>query len=141
MNCEKCGAPVDGKAFCSQCGAPVAQAGGQPPQPLQQPGQTLGNPTKVLVFGILSLALSGGFVGIIFGIIGLVQAKQYNQTYGPVSKQVNIGRGLSIAGIIVSIVCLIICIACIIFVAANWDTIVEAAKQADGYSYSYNINF
>lgn len=140
MNCVKCGAPVDGKAFCPQCGTPVAQAGGQQPQPAQ-PQQTLGSPSKVLVFGILSLALSSGVIGLIFGIIGLVQAKRYNETYGPVSRQVSIGKGLSIAGIIVSIVCLLIYVACIVFLATHWETIVEAAKQADGYSYSYNINF
>ena len=135
MNCVKCGAPVDGKAYCPQCGTPTAQMNGQ------QPGQTLGNPSKVLVFGILSLALSSGIIGIIFGIIGLVQANRYNQTYGPVSKQVSIGKGLSIAGIVVSGLCLIVCITVICVVAANWDTIFEAARHSNGYSYSYNINF
>lgn len=135
MNCVKCGAPVDGKAYCPQCGTPTEQANGP------QPGQTLGNPSKVLVFGILSLALSSGIIGIIFGIIGLVQASRYNQTYGPVSKQVSIGKGLSIAGIIVSSLCLIVYITVICVIIANWDTISEAVRNSNGYSYSYNINF
>lgn len=93
MNCQRCGAPVDGKAFYSQCGTPVAQAGGQQPQ------QRLGNPTAVLVLGILSLA-AGCLFGLVFGIIGLLQANRYIQTYGPVSKQVRIGKMLSTGGIV-----------------------------------------
>lgn len=106
MNCQNCGANVDGKAFCAQCGAPVTQQA-----PVQAPynaipnQQNLGNPTKVLVFGIIGLALCElGVIGLIFSIIALVQANKYIAQYGDVANQVRIGKRLAIAGLIVSII-------------------------------------
>ena len=44
--------------------------------------QNPGSPTKVLVFGIIGLALcESGILGLIFSIIGLVQAKKYVAQY------------------------------------------------------------
>ena len=103
MNCQNCGANVDGKSFCSQCGTPVVR------QPAYQTAprviQPQGRPTEVLVLGILGLALgcATGIVGLIFSIIGLSKAKNYIATYGDISNQVRIGRRLSIAGVIVGI--------------------------------------
>lgn len=98
MYCEKCGAVVDGYTNCPQCGAPV---------PVAQPynagnGQTLGSPVKVLVFGILSIALAG-IVGLIFSIVTLSKASQYIATYGDIANQVRIGKRLAIVGLILSI--------------------------------------
>ena len=86
-----------------------------------QPAQ--GNPTKVLVFGIIGLALcETGLLGLIFSIVGLVQAKNYVKTYGDISNKVRIGKRLSIAGLIISI-CMIVMwiaiIALIVFAAAS----------------------
>jgi len=141
MNCQNCGANVDGKAFCPQCGAQV-QASAQPNYNYNtgynQPAAPQGNPTNVLVFGILGLALSGlGIVGLIFSIIGLKKANNYIATYGNISNQVRIGRRLAIAGLVVSIICTIIYV--LIFVAA----IVAGTSGGNNsnvirYSYSYN---
>ncbi len=139
MNCQNCGANVDGKAFCPQCGAQV-QAPAQPSYNYNggynQPAAPQGNPTNVLVFGILSLALSElGIVGLIFSIIGLKKANNYIATYGNISNQVRIGRRLAIAGLVVSIICTIIYV--LIFVAA----IVAGTSSGNSsirYSYSYN---
>ena len=139
MNCQYCGANVDGKAFCPQCGARV-QAPAQPSYNYNggynQPAAPQGNPTNVLVFGILGLALSGlGIVGLIFSIIGLKKANNYIATYGNISNQVRIGRRLAIAGLVVSIICTIIYV--LIFVAA----IVAGTSSGNSsirYSYSYN---
>ena len=139
MNCQNCGANVDGKAFCPQCGAQV-QAPAQPSYNYNggynQPAAPQGNPTNVLVFGILGLALSGlGIVGLIFSIIGLKKANNYIATYGNISNQVRIGRRLAIAGLVVSIICTIIYV--LIFVAA----IVAGTSSGNSsirYSYSYN---
>lgn len=139
MNCQNCGANVDGKAFCPQCGAQV-QAPAQPSYNYNggynQPVAPQGNPTNVLVFGIIGLALSTmGIVGLIFSIIALKKANNYIATYGNISNQVRIGRRLAIAGLVVSIICTIIYV--LIFVAA----IVAGTSSGNSsirYSYSYN---
>ena len=139
MNCQNCGANVDGKAFCPQCGAQV-QAPAQPSYNYNtgynQPVAPQGNPTNVLVFGIIGLALSTmGIVGLIFSIIALKKANNYIATYGDISNQVRIGRRLAIAGLVVSIICTIIYV--LIFVAA----IVAGTSSGNSsirYSYSYN---
>lgn len=139
MNCQNCGANVDGKAFCPQCGAQV-QAPAQPSYNYNtgynQPVAPQGNPTNVLVFGIIGLALSTmGVVGLIFSIIALKKANNYIATYGDISNQVRIGRRLAIAGLIVSIIFTIIYV--LIFVAA----IVAGTSSGNSsirYSYSYN---
>lgn len=139
MNCQNCGANVDGKAFCAQCGAPVGQ-----PAPVQAPynaipqQQTLGNPTKVLVFGIIGLALCElGIVGLIFSIIGLVQANKYIAQYGNVSNQVRIGRRLAIAGFVLSIIFIVFWIVwsiVLVYVIAN-------ARPSDLQRFSYSIRY
>ena len=139
MNCQNCGANVDGKAFCPQCGAQV-QAPAQPSYNYNtgynQPAAPQGNPTNVLVFGIIGLALSTmGIVGLIFSIIALKKANNYIATYGNISNQVRIGSRLAIAGLVVSIICTIIYV--LIFVAA----IVAGTSSGNSsirYSYSYN---
>ena len=139
MNCQNCGANVDGKAFCPQCGAQV-QAPAQPSYNYNtgynQPAAPQGNPTNVLVFGILGLALSElGIVGLIFSIIALKKANNYIATYGDIANQVRIGRRLAIAGLVVSIIFTIIYV--LIFVAA----IVAGTSSGNSsirYSYSYN---
>ncbi len=121
MNCQNCGANVDGKAFCAQCGAPVAQQAPyqQVPYNAIPQQQTLGNPTKVLVLGIVGLALSFmGIPGLIVSIIGLVQANKYIAQYGNVANQVRIGRRLAIAGLIVGIVFTVIWIFYFVFIIA-----------------------
>ena len=140
MNCQNCGANVDGKAFCPQCGAQV-QAPAQPRYNYNggynQPVAPQGNPTNVLVFGILGLALSGlGIVGLIFSIIGLKKANNYIATYGNISNQVRIGRRLAIAGLIVSIIMTIFWIAYIILIVVVIGN--ASSSNAIRYSYSYN---
>lgn len=136
MICKKCGADIGENRFCPQCGTP-ANAG-----PAQQ---RKGNPTKVLVFGIIGLALcSTGFLGLIFSVIGLVQASRYRAQYGTISKQANIGRGLAIAGLILSILCLIVYVICVIVLINNWPAIERALQEAaakSGGRYTYTFNY
>ncbi len=114
MYCERCGAVTDGHQYCPQCGTPVANvmpannyyAGTQ---------QVQGNPVKILVFGILSLALAG-IIGLIFSIVTLNKSSNYIATYGNVSNQVRVGRKLAIAGLIVSIITIVFYV--ILFVIA-----------------------
>ena len=146
MKCQYCGANVDGKAFCPQCGARVLT----PAQPscnynggYNQPASPQGNPTIVLVFGILGLALSGlGIVGLIFSIIGLKKANNYIATYGNIANQVRIARILAIAGMIVSIVMIVFCIIYIIAIIVIIIGVVGSASSGNSsaicYSYSYH---
>ena len=141
MNCQNCGANVDGKAFCPQCGAQV-QASAQPNYNYNtgynQPAAPQGNPTNVLVFGILGLALSGlGIVGLIFSIIGLKKANNYIATYGNIANQVRIGRRLAIAGLIVSIIFTIFWLIYIIVIIAVIGNAGSSSGSVIRYSYNY----
>ena len=132
MICRNCGTDIGDKRFCPQCGTP-ANAVAQQPQ---------GSPTKVLVFGIIGLACSFGILGLIFSIIGLVQGNRYRARYGAISKQANIGRNLSIAGLIISILCIVLVVVFIILISANWSTIEQAVRQSSGvYRYSYSYSY
>lgn len=122
MICKNCGANVDGLTSCPNCGTPVENTANPQYQNYNAyPNMYANNdqppvesPTPILVFGILSLALSSVIAGIVFGILGLIKSKKYITTYGNISTQVRIGRGLSIAGIIVSAICIIMYIIMII---------------------------
>ena len=71
------------------------------------------SPSKILVFGILSLAFAETFIlGIIFGALSLKNAKQYAvENAGKLPDQAKTGRTLGKVGIILSIVFLVLEIA------------------------------
>lgn len=142
MNCPNCGSETNGSRFCPRCGTALSEAAPYNAVSNQQ-NQTLGNPTQVLVFGIIGLALcETGILGLIFSIIGLVKAKNYLAAYGPVSIQVNTGKRLATAGLIVSIIMIVlwvVLIVAIIVAAANapksdWD---QLANDLDRYLKNY----
>lgn len=107
-----------------------------------------GSPTPVLVFGIISLALcETGILGLIFAIIALVKAKNYVNTYGPISTKVTVGRRLAIAGLIVSICfivfwalfCTLIVVG-VVKVASDPEaskTLKDLSDYLQNYTYSY----
>lgn len=110
MFCKHCGAPLDSDAkFCTSCGAgvdPAQSAQGTTPPPATRWANPAGpSPTKVMVFGIIGLALSGlGIPGIILSIIALKQANEFIRLNGGLFGQAKVGRILGKAGLIVSIV-------------------------------------
>ena len=69
--CPKCGSNVDGYANCPRCGTPIGVS-----QPGYASSQPQGNHVKILVFGILSLALAG-VVGLIFSFVTLSMSGKY----------------------------------------------------------------
>jgi hypothetical protein len=100
MFCSKCGAPLNGAAFCSACGTSVLVA----------PSAAPGNPTASSLSGVPQapttngLAIAGfvisivGFfvfnwLGVVFGIVALNQIKK--------SEGRQSGRGLAIAAIVI----------------------------------------
>lgn len=155
MRCTNCGTEVPGGSFCPQCGAQLVQEqayqyqvnpyAAQPPSnAVQTPGtQTLGNPTQVLVFGILGLALSElGIVGLIFSILALTKASKYIETYGNVSTQVRVGRGLAIGGLVVSILAILyiiflIVVVCIVVASGTASELGSSVSHTYHYGTSY----
>ncbi|MBR4435760.1 MAG: zinc-ribbon domain-containing protein [Clostridia bacterium] len=106
MFCSNCGAQVnDNLTVCPNCGAIM-----QGNKPNVTAASTyvgpMGDPTPVLTWGIIGLAISCvfGIIGLIFSLIGLKKYNNYKSfTSGAYSRQAEIGKKLSIAGIIVSI--------------------------------------
>ena len=103
MFCKNCGQQVEDNAeFCPNCGAKVkedtsaqnTQTYTNQNQPMQQPVQKGTNGFAIAGF---IFALLGGLLGLIFSIIGLVQAKKENSP-----------KGLAIAGLVISCIWIVI---------------------------------
>ena len=113
----------DNVRLCPQCGTPV-RGEEQRITPNSTYQGSLGNPTPVLVWGIVGLAFSLtvylSFLGIIFSIVGIRKANTYNNFtgYAP-STKAKIGRRLSIAGIIVGGIFTVLMIGFIVTIAVN----------------------
>lgn len=111
MTCPKCGMNLaDGAAFCSSCGLSLGAAGapGMAPPPMYgmpPPGYGAPIATRTSGMAIAGFVLSFfcGLLGLIFSIIGHNECKSSN---GAVT-----GDGLAVAGIVISIVSLVIGLA------------------------------
>lgn len=139
---------------CPQCGTPVGNQMNQPYQPPMQqapmyqqpmyqpvspaPQVPTGRCVPVLVFGIISLALAYplGPITLAFAIVALVMAGKVTAEFGTTPKMVSVGRGLAIAGLIVSaIVTLLIAVAILI------PAVVGCVNNASSYSYTYSYRY
>ena len=112
MNCKNCNAYLEnGAKFCTNCGATVTDVAANG-----------GSPAGVLVWGILALSFACTFwlslLGIIFAGVAKGKAKSYIAAYGEGSKQVNIGKGLATAGMIVGIIFCVLFVFYIVIIAA-----------------------
>ena len=77
--------------------------------------RNLPTPSSVLTFGIIGLATCElGIIGLIFSIIALSKAGKFRSGSTERSGQVNTGRGLAIAGLIISIIMIIVWIILIV---------------------------
>ena len=137
MNCTNCGSIIDNNAnVCPNCGAPVNPAmygNGQPIVQNQMPYETpeqISLSKSILTFGILALVFCEGFLGIIFGAIGLSKSKQYAAMYG-LTGRAKVGSILSRVGMIVGIVMTVVWIILIIVCA------VAGASYATSAYYNY----
>lgn len=98
MYCSKCGKEMeDGATFCSGCGTPLQPVSNETPKQ-----ESLGLGIAALVLGIVGLlawiipiiGLPVGVVALILGIMGLMKSN----------------KGMSIAGIVLGIICLVLTI-------------------------------
>lgn len=88
MYCKNCGSSIDDKAVvCPKCGVSVKDMA-------NAPNARLTAPSNGFAIAGFILSLLGGLLGLIFSIVGCV--KSYNPIYN------GKGRGLSIAGIVIS---------------------------------------
>ena len=118
MYCKNCGSHIpDDARFCTKCGAdqkitytPAAQRTAVRPAP---------GATSVLIFGILSLALSllgySSIGGIICGILCRVKAREYTEAGGELTGKAGTGKTLGQIGLIVSIVMLVLSVLVTVF--------------------------
>ena len=72
MICRNCGAEIGENKFCPKCGAPASQD-----RPVNALTPTGDSPTKILVFGIIGLALCSAVVGLIFSIMAMVKGNRF----------------------------------------------------------------
>ena len=137
MFCTNCGSQInDNLRFCPNCGAIVSGEKQNVTAASTYVGP-MGNPTPVLVWGILGLAFSCAFftsvLVIIFSCIGLRKANDYiSFTQGAYSKQATIGRNLSKAGLIVGI---IMTVLLVIYICVIAGLIADGAFTSVKYYY------
>ncbi len=129
MYCSSCGSKLNDNArFCHVCGQAVQGAPEMRSEAVVIDGPR-GNPTPVLVWGILGLAFAVAgplsFLGIIFSCIGRGKAKEYIDQYGTSSKQATVGRNLSKAGLIAGIVVTVLVVLYVIFLIGFFGLLIK----------------
>lgn len=129
MICKNCGTDIGGNKFCPRCGAPAEQD-----RPVNALTPTGDSPTKILIFGILSLALGSAVIGLIFSIMGMVKANRFIASNGNISKQVSIGKKLAIAVLVISIICLVCYIIGAVVIATHWNEFIDWLKHEGKHS-------
>ena len=96
MFCSKCGAPLNGAAFCSACGTSVVVPPSAPASP-NYSGVPQAPSTNALAIAGFVVSIVGFFflnwLGLVFGIVALNQINKSEGRQG--------GRGLAIAAIVI----------------------------------------
>ncbi len=133
MICRNCGTDIGGNKFCPKCGAPAEQ--NRPANALTPTGDS---PAKILTFGIIGLALCSAVVGLIFSILGMTKSNRYIASNGNISKQVSIGRKLAIAGLVLSIICLVCYIIGAVVIATHWKDFIDWVNREGKHSITIN---
>jgi len=128
MNCPKCGnAAAPGAAFCAVCGSNFTGPGVPPPmmappaygyqQPMMMgPQRTSG----LAIAGFVLSLVACGILGLIFSIMGKNEIQRSNGTVG--------GGGLATAGMVISIIRLVLEVIYLI--------VIIAAISSSGHHYS-----
>lgn len=114
MFCRNCGSEISANAsVCPYCGVPTDNSANN-----YAPAQKQGTNTLAIVGFVFSFLIT--IVGLICSIIGLVKAKEYGGN----------GKGLAIAGIIISVVTFVLTLVLEIVVLNNAMT----HLLTDGYT-------
>ena len=141
MFCEKCGFNNnDGASFCRNCGAPITNAAQQSYPPYQPPVQTVKPKIPSLGMGITSMVLGATtcaflcYAVLIFpcAIVGLILGCMANSR----AKAVGLKNGFATAGIITSVIGIVMVLLSLVFFIFLFDTI----DSGYYYDYYYFIN-
>jgi len=111
MNCRQCGkALAKDEQFCAGCGLPAGGANTVGSQPAGQVVHVHTGASRSNTMAVLGLvfAFIMPLLGLIFSCIGLGNAKRMNGE----------GRGLAIAGLVISILWIVLAIVMVIVVVA-----------------------
>ena len=126
--CTSCGSEVhEGDNVCSNCGTPIKKDTDTPVQQGNttvvvnqvQPKKSNGMATAGFVLSLISLLCCSplSIVGLILSIVGMTKAKDCDGN----------GKGLAIAGIIISAIAIVFCIIALLIYGA---AIVESAGSS-----------
>lgn len=133
--CGQCGyESTDGKAFCAKCGNKLSN-NTNVQVPVQQNVTVVTANKKTNVICIIGFIFSFlvAIIGLILSIVGLISAKNNNEG----------GKGLAIAGIIISAINMILAAFILIFFSIMWpqiqaDLALETAcSEVNSYGYLY----
>ena len=84
MFCPHCGSQIaDGSAFCPSCGANL-NASTPSPNPASDPapsGEYKDDQTFSIIITVVSFLCCGGWIGVIFGVLGIVFSSQAKTAY------------------------------------------------------------
>ena len=125
--CEKCGTPVDGSVKApTPAQAPVQQAAPQYNQAAQPKRNGMALAGFILSLVNVFCCLGGlNLFALIFSIIGLVKAKDYNGDR----------KGLALAGLIITILTMVISVVVYIILIATgtWEEMINSSSSSGGY--------
>lgn len=110
MQCPKCGSALGaGAAFCPTCGSNLSPPG-QPAFIPGAPQMMVAQRTSGMAIAGLVCAFFCSLLGLVFSLIGLSEIKKSNGAVG--------GKGIAIAGLVLSVIHIVALIAVVLFVFA-----------------------
>jgi len=158
MFCKTCGRKIEEDLkFCPECGTPLkdtstqseAQYGEGAVQSNEAPVINNTNDKSaerpVFVFGLLSLIISLAtwlpLLSLIFGIVAKSKHKKLIAGGGTDCGKARTGRKLATAGIIISIIAIVLLVICFAIVAACGDEVSEIIEELYGVDFSALTDF
>ena len=143
MYCKHCGNELpENSNFCPVCGKSIEDTKQEAEEATFEPINEIVDFKRdehggsILKFGILGLAFAVSFyfslLGLIFSIVARVKVKSYIREYGETDGKATVGKHLSVAGSIVSIISL--CLLPLVIIA-----LVAGLSEGLGYVDAFGI--